>query len=133
MGVIKWEPTVDFSATAMGNIGRPPPFIRNPGWVRIQNVASTVFSRAKRNKIWQITEKLDGHTMHVYRVAKESKWFTCIPELLGGYPKTMRSEHSHVGVCGRAMDFVDNENNLFWRAAKESGVLQKIHSIGYPK
>jgi hypothetical protein len=69
LGVEKWEFTE--TAQTLPNLGMPPAFISMPGWERIQNVEKQMFSGAKRNKTWQITEKLDGITMTVYKLAKD--------------------------------------------------------------
>lgn len=71
LGVMKWEFTEH--AELVQNLGPPPPFIRPTGWFRIQDVEYDVFAPWNRNKIWYITEKLDGITMKVYKVARDSR------------------------------------------------------------
>ncbi|KAL2270283.1 hypothetical protein VTJ83DRAFT_2467 [Remersonia thermophila] len=63
LGVMKWEFTE--RAESLPSLGRPPAFIRPAGWPRIQDVEKSVFASKKREKLWVITEKLDGVTMTV--------------------------------------------------------------------
>jgi hypothetical protein len=110
----------------------PPAFIFMPGWERIQNVERQMFSGAKKNKTWQITEKLDGVTMTVYKLAKDSKWAECLPTLPADCPPTMQDEKNRYGVCSRRADLIDRADNLYWQVAKESGVLGKLDLLGLP-
>ncbi|KAK4454573.1 RNA ligase-domain-containing protein [Podospora aff. communis PSN243] len=135
LGVVKWE-LADEAATA-GIIGTTPGFVVNPSWFRAQNIEDDIFAAAWRNKVWQVTEKLDGVSMHVYKVAAGTKWFGCLPVLPPGqeYPATMRDPagRGHVGVCSRTQDFLDRAGNLYWEAANGGGdVARKIWEIPYP-
>ncbi|KAK3362305.1 RNA ligase-domain-containing protein, partial [Lasiosphaeria hispida] len=132
LDVKKWEhPSVNFQGQSV--IGPPPVFIKQPGWARIQNVEHLIYAPDVRLRKWQVSEKLDGVTMHVYKVAKGSRWHKSLPDLPGGYPQTMSDSASHVGVCGRQHDYMDNDASLYWKAAKESTVVAKIRSItAYP-
>lgn len=130
LGVGKWEFTE--TAQTLPNLGLPPAFIALPGWDRIQNVEREVFSGAKKNKTWQITEKLDGVTMTVYKLTKDSKWADCLPILPADCPPTMQDEKNRYGVCSRRADLIDRDDNLFWQVAKESGVLAKLNLLGLP-
>ncbi|KAK0731028.1 RNA ligase-domain-containing protein [Lasiosphaeris hirsuta] len=131
INVKKYEhPSVNLEAQPI--IGSAPAFVMQPGWSRIQNIEHTIFSPEVRLRKWQVSEKLDGVTMHVYKVAKDSRWHKFLPALPGGYPQTMSGSESHVGVCGRRHDYMDNGTSLYWEVAKESTVVDKIRSITYP-
>ncbi|KAK0657076.1 RNA ligase-domain-containing protein [Cercophora newfieldiana] len=133
LGVVKWElPEEDIKE---GVAGITPAFVVNPSWYRAQNIEREIFAPSWRNKVWQVTEKLDGISMHIYKVAAGSKWFGTLPVLPQGqeYPASMRDARGHVGVCSRAKDFMDRPGNLFWDAAKGgSSVASKIWDIPYP-
>ena len=133
VGVVKWEDEVETTQDPIDIIGRPPVFIENPCWERAQNMEHEIFSPAKRDKVWQVTEKLDGKTMHVYKVSAGSKWMDCIRELSQGYPKSMRDDdgRGHLGVCSRSEDFMDSPEhlNLYWTTAKDSEITSKIWDI----
>ena len=130
LGVEKWE----FTETApnLPNLGRPPDFISMPGWHRVQDVESVIFARHNRKITWQITEKLDGVTMTVYKFAKDSHWATHIPSLPADCPSSMQDEKSRYGVCGRLMDMIDREDNVYWQAARKSGILDKLRQMEMP-
>jgi hypothetical protein len=130
LGVVKWELAEE--AVTAGVIGTTPAFVVNPSWFRAQNIEQEIFAPSWRNKVWQVTEKLDGVSMHVYKVAAGSRWFGCLPILPQGqeYPATMRNGRGHVGVCSRVQDFLDRPGNLYWDAAKgRSSVASKIWNI----
>ncbi|KAK4044407.1 hypothetical protein C8A01DRAFT_42837 [Parachaetomium inaequale] len=130
LGVEKWEFTE--TVETLPNIGLPPAFIPLPGWWRIQDVEQTIFSRARRRKTWQITEKLDGVTMIVYKIANASKWADSLPALPSDSPPTMQDEHNRYGVCSRREDLIDRDDSLYWQTAKESGVLSKLPEFDLP-
>ncbi|KAK3904509.1 RNA ligase-domain-containing protein [Staphylotrichum tortipilum] len=130
LGVEKWE----FTDTApnLPNLGRPPDFISMPGWHRIQDIERVIFARHNRKILWQITEKLDGVTMTVYKFAKDSHWATHVPALPADCPPSMQNEKSRYGVCGRLMDMIDREDNVYWQAARKSGILDKLRQVDMP-
>ncbi|KAK5658887.1 hypothetical protein OQA88_1701 [Cercophora sp. LCS_1] len=130
LGVTKWEPEEPEVVAGSGKVGQPPIFVVNPGWDRAQNIADQIFSRGR--KVWQVTEKLDGVTMQVYKVAAGSKWLACLPEIAGGYPASMRDDRGHVGICGRTEDYVDRPGNLMWATARRQHLAEKIRVIPYP-
>ncbi|KAK4098828.1 hypothetical protein N658DRAFT_476495 [Parathielavia hyrcaniae] len=131
LGVVKWEFTE--TALALPNLGSTPAFIRMPGWSRIQDVEAEWFSPRWRRKMWQITEKLDGVTMTVYKIAKDSRWAAgCLPALPADCPSTMQDNKNRYGVCSRKEDFIDRPDNVYWQTAKASGVLAKISRFPLP-
>ncbi|AEO66214.1 uncharacterized protein THITE_34535, partial [Thermothielavioides terrestris NRRL 8126] len=129
-GVVKWE--YPESAKDLEDLGPAPGFIRMPGWRRIQDVEETVFCNKNLQKEWQITEKLDGVTMTVYKISRNSKWARSLPDLPADCPPTMQKEQSRYGVCIRQRDFVDRDDNLYWQAARQSGALDGIQKIDMP-
>ncbi|KAL1842075.1 hypothetical protein VTJ49DRAFT_6057 [Mycothermus thermophilus] len=127
LGVVKWEFTE--RVESLPNIGRPPVFIRPTGWPRIQDVEKSVFAFDQRKKLWFITEKLNGVTMTVYKIAKNSTWAQSLPELPDGCPPTMQDDSNRYGVCSRTEDLIDRDDNLYWQTAKASGVLRVLPHI----
>lgn len=116
LGITKWEPTP--LATIPGKtLGRCPNFIPQPIWARAQNITNNLFANPTTNPthIWQITEKLDGATMHIY---KRTTTTTPTPE---------------IGVCSRVHNLLNTPSNLYWQTAHASTILpHKIHSLPYP-
>lgn len=109
--ITKWEPT-PLAVIPGQTIGLCPTFIPQPIWPRAQNIIDDIFSRP--NQTWQISEKLDGTTMHIYKLTTTP---TPTPE---------------VGVCSRTHNFLNTGSNLYWTTALSSSILSKLPSIPHP-
>ncbi|KAK3488988.1 RNA ligase-domain-containing protein [Neurospora hispaniola] len=137
LGIKKWEyPTHVRPVT--GIIGELSPLIQKPGNYRIQDIGNSVFNtHAAKNRIYQVTEKLDGVTMHVYKVSNQSPdlltYFPALEPITGSLPipPTMHTPGGRVGICNRKHEFFDDGKNIYWETAKTSGILDKIHKIPY--
>lgn len=126
LGVKKWE----LPAEDQGRIlGRAPPFFRRPGCERAQNLPD-LFTLKYMNDDFQITEKLDGISMTVYRVQKGSRWHACLPALPEG--STQEDDTSRMGVASRTEDLDEKGDSVHWQAVKLIGLLAKIHRLGAP-
>ena len=108
LNITKWEPT-PLAIIPGKTLGLCPNFIPQPIWPRAQNIVDQIFP--SHNKVYQISEKLDGLTMHIYKCT------TATPE---------------VGVCSRVHNFVNTPSNLYWTTAHTSSILSKIHTIPHP-
>lgn len=148
LNIKKWE----YLAPAPAVIGECSTLIQRPACWRIQDVAEHVFDPREANtRIYQVTEKLDGVSMYVYKVSNDSKALLeffpplrpmpiaagkpdgvdnadgqCIP-----IPPTMQTERYRVGVCNNSHEFFDDGKNIYWETAKASGIVAKIHQIPY--
>ncbi len=89
LGVVKWEPTPMHLQPPRTSLGPTPDFIVNPAWSRAQNIKKSIFGKVNDRKIWQVSEKLDGVTMQVYKISAGSRWMVCLKEIAGGYPGSM--------------------------------------------
>lgn len=125
LGVEKWE----LPAETRGRVlGRAPPFFRRPGCERVQNLPE-LFTARYLDRRFQVTEKMDGVSMTVYRVQKGSRWHACLPALPAG--SAQEDETSRVGVASRAEDLDGAGGGPFWQAARLSGLVPaKIHGLG---
>ncbi|KAK1833757.1 RNA ligase-domain-containing protein [Podospora conica] len=132
LGVTKWTHPNEYLHEPLHEMGNPPAFIVNPIWERVQNMHDLWTSPAQQKRLWQVTEKMDGITMQVYKVDLTSTWISCIPEMLNGYPQSMRSDGCHIGVCSRKRDYYDTPDSIFWRVGRASGVVARIRDIPYP-
>ncbi len=130
LDVEKWEFTGPVATLAA--LGPSPAFLYMPGWRRIQDIDRSIFTGRKRKQTWQGTEKLDGVTMVVYKLAKYSHWAHCLPTLPADCPASMQDEKNRYGVCSRRDDLVDSDLNLYWQMARKSNVLDKIRDIRLP-
>lgn len=126
LGVRKWEAEVDLE-DAHANLGPPPGFIVHPGCARAQNVLG-LFGPSMRSIVFQVTEKLDGVSMTIYKIKKGSPLWKGLSPLPATWccPPTMEDDEFRFGVCSRAADLVDTGKNLYWETAKSTGVLQKV-------
>lgn len=87
-GVEKWEPVIP--ANLAGKVrGNFPSFLRKTDQERIQNLDIN-----KLHGLYEVTMKLDGSSMTVYR------------------------HEGRFGVCSRNLDLIETEDNSFWRVAR---------------
>ncbi|KAK8085394.1 hypothetical protein PG997_006665 [Apiospora hydei] len=126
---------IDFTATlgvkkyvsvyfdAAGCYGKPPPFFPQPGCERAQNVTG-LFERFG-DTLFQITEKLDGLPMTVYHVRKGSEIYRALPQ-----DRDSSKERPEYGVCGRESDYIQHEKSVFWLAAKQQNMIEKLQRFG---
>ena len=107
LNILKWEREVP--AQLAGKIaGNFPEFIPKTDQERIQNYAKYI---PKQTNLWEVTEKLDGSSMTVYRVKDLSKMDL-------GY---------RVGVCSRNYDLkTDDTDNSFVSTAWRLKLFQKL-------
>ncbi|KAK3329825.1 RNA ligase-domain-containing protein [Apodospora peruviana] len=129
LGVVKWEPT-DHSVIPGVTLGKAPNFLYQPCWLRAQNQGNFIFGQG-RNTTWQISEKLDGVTMQVYRVRRASPFYASLPALPENCSPIMYNEVGRVGVCTRDRDWVDSGESLHWKTAKAAGILDRILEMPY--
>lgn len=80
-----------------------------PGYLRAQNRPS-LFDKDKMANMYHVTEKLDGDTMIVYHLSKDSPWNHSLP--------TTEAVHwvddGRIGVCNRRADIAENSQSIFW-------------------
>ncbi|KAI0152747.1 RNA ligase, DRB0094 family [Xylariaceae sp. FL1272] len=137
LGVTKYEIPEEFLERNGKSLGFPPVFIDQPGSMRAQNI-SDLFSNFGQTR-FQVTEKLDGLPMSVYLVQRSSQWWSGLNPLgdasndpnndlsVSASNKTNRTYR--IGVCSRSSDKADTPNDIFWKAAKDSGVLKGIQTF----
>lgn len=94
----KWEAPVP--AQLAGNVeGAFPSYIRKTDQERCQNLPTEIFTDHV-NDTYEVTEKLEGSSMTVFR------------------------KDGHVGVCSRNLELKDEGDNTFWKVAKECGLIR---------
>ncbi|KAK7931215.1 hypothetical protein PG985_001927 [Apiospora marii] len=120
LGVKKYD-SVYFDAA--GSYGRPPPFFPQPGCERAQNI-SGLFERFG-DTMFQITEKLDGLPMTIYNVRKDSELYRALPQ-----DRDSSTKRPQYGVCGRENDYVEHEKSVFWMAARQQDIVNKLKRLG---
>jgi len=101
LGVKRWEPPVP--ANLSGEVkGIFPKFLRKTDQERVQNLVTELSVWRDAGFTWEVTEKLDGSSMTVYLNRED------------------------YGVCSRNLDIKENNDNTYWKVAKESGIIDKL-------
>lgn len=90
LGIVKWEKPINaqLAGVCKGNF---PSLIPKTDQERVQNIKKEL--AAAHCELFEVTEKLEGSSMTVYRIDGE------------------------FGVCSRNMDLKRDENNSFWKTA----------------
>ena len=97
LNVKKWEEPIP--ACLSGKIkGYLPEFIKETNEDRIQNHPD--YFEKEINTVFEISEKLDGSSMTVYR------------------------KDGVFGICSHHLDLIEDDNNTFWKVAKLIGLDQ---------
>ncbi len=105
LGVVKYEPAIPacLSGTARGLF---PSYIPKTDEIRLQAVPQ-VLDRHK-DKVFYVTEKLDGTSMTVF----------------------IKDDEFH--VCSRGLDLVESDKNTYWQVARELKLEEKLRALGKP-
>jgi RNA ligase (TIGR02306 family) len=104
LGIQKYEKPIDASLAGLVK-GNFPAQIPKTDQERIQNLKREL-QTTFRDKLWEVTEKLEGSSMTAYIIDGE------------------------FGVCSRNLDLKRDENNTFWKVAIESGLEEKLRTLG---
>ncbi len=103
LGIIKYEPPIPAS---LGGIAKGifPTFIPKTDETRIQILQD-------------LLDKYEGTTCY-------------ITEKLDGSSATYFLKDGQFGVCSRNLELVEDENNTFWKVARETDLENKMRSLG---
>ena len=105
LGITKYEAPIP--AELAGEVkGMFPSRIPKTDQERIQNLSAELEQWKTENLSWEVTEKLDGTSMTVYRI------------------------DDYVGVCSRNLDLKRNPDNSLWRAAFKYDLEEKLKIAG---
>jgi RNA ligase (TIGR02306 family) len=85
--------------------GNFPSLIPKTDQERVQNLVKEVAVASERQAEFEVTEKLEGSSMTVYRIRGE------------------------FGVCSRNLDLKRDENNAFWKVAIEEDIDAKMMAV----
>lgn len=108
LGIQKWEPPVDVAPQLAGDQkGSFPSCIPKTDQERVQNIVNLLRFYQVNQIAFEVTEKLEGSSMTVYR--------------LGG----------EFGVCSRNVDLKETEGNTFWDTARKLNIEDCLHRAGW--
>ncbi|KAF7542807.1 hypothetical protein G7Z17_g11255 [Cylindrodendrum hubeiense] len=131
LGVRKFEGVTSEFKTA-GNIeplAEFPSFIPKTDQERVQNMPNVVDEW--RDAVFQETTKMDGSSMTVYYVRRDSPYYDLLPPLP---EKTVASQHPNgrVGVCSRNRELGEHmgkqarNGSFFWATAQAAGIPEAL-------
>jgi RNA ligase (TIGR02306 family) len=104
LNIIKWEKPINAQLAGICK-GNFPSLIPKTDQERAQNLVKEIVAANEAGTKFEITEKLEGSSMTVYRIKGE------------------------FGVCSRNMDLKRDENNSFWKVAIEEDIDAQMMSI----
>lgn len=104
LGIKKWEKPMNAQLAGMAR-GNFPSLIPKTDQERAQNLVKEIVAANEKGTQFEITEKLEGSSMTVYRLRGE------------------------FGVCSRNMDLKETEGNTFWQVAREDDINAKMIAV----
>lgn len=113
LGIQKWEKPIhpSLAGKARGNF---PSFIHKTDQERCQNLIKEIGNSFFSEEEFEVTEKIDGSSMTVYRFFEHSDLASC-----------------KIGVCSRNLDLkLDQEGNAFVNMAYNSGIIDALEKLG---
>jgi len=104
LNIVKWEKPMNaqLAGVCKGNF---PSLIPKTDQERCQNLVKEITNANEIGMKFEVTEKLEGSSMTVYRIQGE------------------------FGVCSRNLDLKRDENNTFWKVAIEEDIEAQMMSI----
>jgi RNA ligase (TIGR02306 family) len=105
-----------------------PGFINKTDQQRCQNLPGLF--KDWSNETFQETTKMDGSSMTVYFVRKDSPMFAILPTLdPSSAGKAADQPNGRVGVTSRNKDIIEKESNLFWATAIAHSLPAKLATL----
>lgn len=104
LGIQKFEPPIPAQLSGMVK-GYFPIEIPKTDQERCQNLVDSIKGWSKDSVTWEVTEKLDGCSMTVYR------------------------KNGEFGVCSRNLDLKEDVTNSLWATARSQGIIDALAKI----
>lgn len=105
LGITKWDPPVPANLVGVAK-GNFPSFIQKADEERCQNLKKEYEGWKDSNEEFYVTEKLDGSSATFYH------------------------RDGEFGICSRNLELERNEDNTFWKVAKELKIEEKLKELG---
>lgn len=108
LGILKWEKPVNaqLAGVCRGNF---PSLIPKTDQERAQNLKKEIVAANEAGTQFEITEKLEGSSMTVYRMVVDGEMT--------------------FGVCSRNMDLKEVAGNTFWDVARQDDIEAKMAAV----
>jgi RNA ligase (TIGR02306 family) len=104
LGIKKWEKPMNAQLAGMAR-GNFPSLIPKTDQERAQNLVKEIAGAADSGQLFEVTEKLEGSSMTVYRIQGD------------------------FGVCSRNLDLKETEGNSFWETARRDDIEAKMIAV----
>lgn len=104
LNIRKWEAPVNAQLAGMAK-STFPSFIPKTDQERCQNLVKEIVAANEASMRFEITEKLEGSSMTVYR------------------------HHGEFGVCSHNLDLKETEENAFWSTARADDIERKMIEV----
>jgi RNA ligase (TIGR02306 family) len=104
LNVVKWEKPMNAQLAGMAR-GNFPSLIPKTDQERVQNLVKEIAGAAESGQLFEITEKLEGSSMTVYRI------------------------EGQFGVCSRNLDLKETEGNSFWETARREDIEAHMMAV----
>lgn len=109
-----------------------PQFIKKTNMDRVQNCPNLFTKPKYKTQIFQESIKMDGQSMTVYFVHKDSRYYSHLPPLKPnplGY-QYAQLNNGRLGVCSKNHDISYDPANVYWRAAIQADYATKLSQFG---
>jgi RNA ligase (TIGR02306 family) len=104
LNIVKWEKPMNAQLAGMAR-GNFPSLIPKTDQERVQNLVKEIAGAADSGQLFEITEKLEGSSMTVYRI------------------------EGQFGVCSRNLDLKETEGNSFWETARREDIEAHMMAV----
>lgn len=106
LGILKWELPMNAQLAGLAK-GNFPSQIPKTDQERVQNLVNEVDSAIVQKLKFEVTEKLEGSSMTVFKI------------------------DGVFGVCSRNLELKRDENNAFWKCAIANNIEEKIKNLPF--
>lgn len=105
LGIQKWEMPLNLGV--QGNPrGKFPSFIKKTDQERVQNLVKHIGVYKNKGLKFEVTEKLDGSSCTIFY------------------------RNGEIGVCSRNLELKESDDNVFWRVARDQGLIDILEKEG---
>ncbi|KAM7210121.1 hypothetical protein V8F06_014491 [Rhypophila decipiens] len=127
-GVRKWTNGTE-PAHVLG-LNKFPSFIKKTDTDRVQNCPNLFTKDKYKEQIFQESTKMDGCSMTIYFVHKDSRYYAMLPPLSPNGAQYTQHKNGRLGVCSKNSDLPFDPDNAYWRAALAQNYHVKLPQLG---